>query len=323
MEPKGNELILRYKGNYAIPPEAEVTEEMILHHWELEKALTQKLLASTPQERWEVFEQCYSTLFAELEWINRLSEQDVKRSRSQRYREWLEEIGSPPQKLYEIGSGKGDMITFLAESGLECKGTEVTRERGQKHVSDSLPNLSWGNSDGIHLDRFETLASYNVVLSHQVVEHFHPDDLIEHFQGCHSILVEGGRYIFSTPHRYTGPHDVSIVFKCDRPQGMHLKEYTYGELLQALKQAGFRDVYCSTPSIFRKLLAKIGIRDRQQVAKFGKFYLNWMLAVERILGSIGDRKLRRLLALGLRKVFIFRDNIFLVAQKRSGFKNVQ
>jgi 2-polyprenyl-3-methyl-5-hydroxy-6-metoxy-1,4-benzoquinol methylase len=322
MEPRGNELIVRYKHNYAIPSEAEVTEKMILHHWEFEKALTQKLLTSTPQERWEVFEQCYSTLYAELEWINRLSGQNETRPSWQRYAEWLQEIGSPPQKLYEIGSGKGDLITFLAESGLTSKGTEITRERGQKHVSDSLPNLSWGNSDGIHLDRFEPPGSYDVVLSHQVVEHFHPDDLIDHLQGCHRILVAGGRYIFSTPHRYTGPHDVSIVFKCDCPQGMHLKEYTYHDLLQAVKQAGFRDVYCSTPSIFRKLLAKIGIRDRQQIARFGKFYLQWMLVVESILGAIGDRKLRRLLTLGLRKVFIFRDNIFLVAQKRAGFKSL-
>ncbi len=37
MEPRGIELINRYKRNYGIPAQAEITEEMILAHWELEK----------------------------------------------------------------------------------------------------------------------------------------------------------------------------------------------------------------------------------------------------------------------------------------------
>jgi cyclopropane fatty-acyl-phospholipid synthase-like methyltransferase len=314
MEPRGNELIARYKQNYLIPPQAKVTEEMILSHWNLEKQLTQKLLNSTPNNRWEVFEQCYSTLYKELEWINRLTEQKNSQPK-QKYAEWLEVIGSPPKKLYEIGSGKGEMIQFLAESGFECKATEVSRERGKKHVLDSFPNLLWGNSDGIHLDRFEQAGTYDVVISHQVVEHFHPDDLIEHLEGCRNILIEDGRYIFSTPHCYTGPHDVSIVFNRDRPQGMHLKEYTYRELVRAIKQAGYKNVYCSIPSIFRKLLSKLGIVRQKQIAKFGTFYLELMLAVETMLSLIPNVRLKRSLAKVLRKVAIFRDNVFLVAQK--------
>lgn len=43
MEPRGLELITRYKRTYSIPAEAEITEQMILDHWELERKLTKDL----------------------------------------------------------------------------------------------------------------------------------------------------------------------------------------------------------------------------------------------------------------------------------------
>ncbi len=33
MEPRGIELITRYKRNYGIPAEVEITEDMVLSHW--------------------------------------------------------------------------------------------------------------------------------------------------------------------------------------------------------------------------------------------------------------------------------------------------
>jgi hypothetical protein len=36
-EPAGIQLIKRYKNNYKIPDEAPITEDMIRHHWKLEK----------------------------------------------------------------------------------------------------------------------------------------------------------------------------------------------------------------------------------------------------------------------------------------------
>ena len=54
-EPAGTQLIKRYKNNYHIPDGAPVTEDMIMHHWILEKRLTQELKKSTPENRWDVF----------------------------------------------------------------------------------------------------------------------------------------------------------------------------------------------------------------------------------------------------------------------------
>jgi SAM-dependent methyltransferase len=314
MEPKGRELVNRYKLNYRISDELEITEEMILQHWDLEKKLTKELWESTPESRWEVFDRAYTRLYSELEWLNKLPEDT--RSPAKKYQTWRQTIGDiRPQKIYEIGSGKGTMISYLAECGFNCKGTEITRERGSKHVNDPSSNLSWSSSDGINLERFEPANYYDLVLSNQVIEHFHPDDLQAHFQNAYQILNENGRYIFSTPHCHGGPHDVSYVFNYDDSQGMHLKEYTYHELVAPLTLAGFKNISYAIPSTIKKILFKFGINKQEQITKAGNLYFKLMLIVEKILFLIPIKKIRRPVAKLLKKLYIFTDNIFLIAQK--------
>lgn len=315
MEPRGDELIARYKSIYSIPSEAEITEERILAHWELEKQLTRELLESTPETRWEVFERCYTRLFSELKWINLLLGQADTTLPTERYKNWVATIGVPPQKIYEIGSGKGEMISYLAERGFECRATEITRERGEKHVTFKRPRLSWGISDGVHLDLFEPPETYDVVVSSAVIEHLHPEDLAAHLKGVYTILSKRGRYIFDTPHCYTGPHDISRVFKCDKPKGMHLKEYTYQELTESIRNAGYRYVYYALTGKFRKLLSYLGIKKQKQIMTFGIFYLDLILVFERVLYIVPNHQLRRLFAKALKNLLLFRENIFLVAQK--------
>jgi SAM-dependent methyltransferase len=306
MEPRGNELIARYKAVYSMGVEAPVTEEMILAHWELEKQLTQDLLSSTPQNRWETFDRSYTRLYSDLEWLNRSAGESRPTMRVSRdHEKWCTAIGSPPLALYEIGSGKGELITYLARKGFLCKATEVTRERGEKHLDAGVPNLSWGVSDGVHLERFESAASYDVVISDQVLEHLHPDDIEAHLRGVHQILKAGGRYIFRTPHRFSGPHDVSRVFKCDRPLGMHLKEYTHREFMTAVRQAGFKRAYYPF------------IPGRNAAGKrfVGRLYLRVLVTVEDLLSLVPTHKMRRLCAELLRKLRLFSDNISLMAEK--------
>jgi SAM-dependent methyltransferase len=312
MEPRGTELVSRYKFNYRISDELPVTEEMILQHWQLEKKLTKELWESTPENRWEVFDRAYTNLYSELDWLNKLL--GDTRSPAEKYQTWIQTIGSQPQKIYEVGSGKGEMISYLAECGFHCKATEITRERGAKHVNHS-ENLAWGSSDGINLQKFEPNDLYDVVLSNQVIEHFHPDDLTTHFQNAHSILKENGRYIFSTPHCHGGPHDVSYVFNYDDSIGMHLKEYTYQELIAPLTAAGFKNISYAIPSTLKKILLKLGIEKQEHLTRVGSFYFEIMLVVEKILFLIPNKKIRRLLTKSLKKAYIFTDNIFLIAQK--------
>jgi 2-polyprenyl-3-methyl-5-hydroxy-6-metoxy-1,4-benzoquinol methylase len=305
----GQNLIARYKRNYAIPADADVTEEMIRRHWELEQRLTAELLRSSPEERWNVFARCYDTLYRELEWLNRLTETASPSSASEWHRVWRQIIGAPPQRIFEVGSGRGELISYLAANGYDCTASEITRERGET-FAPTRENLSWKLTDGVHLDRFEAPGSYDVVVSNSLIEHLHPDDLLAHFTGAFSILKNGGRYIFCTPHRASGPSDISIVFGREEPKGMHLREYTYGELADAASAAGYRsaDAVLIPPS-------SVGRAVGRELRPFSSHsYLAFFRGLERLMLILPNQRLRRKAA-GLARLVLFKPCIFMVAHK--------
>jgi hypothetical protein len=84
-------------------------------------------------------------------------------------------------------------------------------------------------------------ASVEVALSCHFVEHLHPDDLRDHLGEILELLVDGGAYLVVTPNRIYGPHDISRGFS-DRAEGLHLREYTHGDLARELRRAGFGEV---------------------------------------------------------------------------------
>jgi SAM-dependent methyltransferase len=307
-EPRGLELVRRYRVHYGIPEQAGLTEDMVLGHWTLERRLTGELLSSDPEHRWEVFERCYTTLYSELRWLNELSSPDCHDLPVDVAGDWAHLIGPTPKRVYEVGSGRGRLITALADLGYECTATEITRERGAKWTR-ARASLRWNISDGVHLDHFETAGSYDAVISDQVIEHLHPDDLVAHFGGACAILKPGGRYVFATPHAFEGPFDVSRVFGTDRAEGMHLKEYTYRELQAAAYAAGFERL----DAVFRLPRAVRARYGPKAHPRRSRTYFLYLCHLERVMARLPHRRRRqvaRVLRLGL-----WPSGIALVATK--------
>jgi len=305
----GQELIDRYKRNYGIPLESDITEGMILRHWELERRLRGELLESTPDNRWDVFERCYGELYGELCWLTELTNAIQADPPHVRFGNWVNLIGSPPQKIYEVGSGKGELIGYLASCGNQCKASEITDERGEKWAS-AHPNLTWGVSDGIHLGRFEPAGHYDAVISNVVIEHLHPDDLLNHFRGVHTILKHGGRYFVTTSHVSVGPSDISSVFGRNSPMGMHLKEYTYREIACLLKEAGFFRI----SSVLRLPIRIRRLLGGHTMTRVSSSYLSYLCVVEDVI-SILPRQYQRRLASRVLKLILFAPNIMVVGTK--------
>lgn len=227
--------IARYRANYGLTN--DIGSDHVRAHFELERRLTRKLLESTAETRWDTFSFAYTELYQKLPWLNAKNEgDDHKRD----YSHWSKLI---PQtsRIYEIGSGQARLLRYLSSQGHECVATEITKERGAKHARD-LHGVDWRVSDGINLAEFEPRNSYDVVISTQVIEHFHPDDLQTHFRNVRAILKPGGRYIFDTPHGGAGPFDLSLVFGYNRARFMHLKEYDFPTLVSVLKKNEFTDI---------------------------------------------------------------------------------
>lgn len=299
-------LLSRYKRNYHIPDDAPLMVQDVRKHWDLERALAAELLASPPTTRRDVFERCYTRLYDELPWLNALpvAEPDEHVIAGG----WAELIGLSARDVYEVGSGKGALISSLARAGYACRGSEITSERGRAWVPD-VPGLSWGATDGVHLDAFEPRHSYDIVISSQVIEHLHPDDLSTHLESARAILRAGGRYIISTPHRAFGPCDVSAVFECDSPRGMHLREYTYAELEDALLRSGFAHVAAVVRAPTR-VYARLG---RVAAPRASMSYLRYLKWLEQAICAIRPQPARRRAALSARAL-LFTANIWIIAR---------
>lgn len=283
--------VARYREVFGLTDETALTEEQVRHHWELESALSQELRSSAPASRWETFERCYDRLYSELPWL-------VGTGGEANPALWLGLIGSPGARVYEVGSGAGELAIGLAQAGFEVTATDVSRERGNRAPR---AHLTWAATDGVHLDQFAAPCSFDAVISNQLIEHLHPDDLEAHLSSALALLRPGGRYVLATPHALTGPHDVSKVFGLDAPAGMHLHEYTNREMVRALRRAGFR----RPRSVLHSPRLVPGAHP-------GRLHLGLMLGVEAVLAPLGNATAR---ALARRLRGPLRLDVFLVAER--------
>jgi SAM-dependent methyltransferase len=291
-----NDAVLqRYRKNYGLGP--EIGCEHVRQHLMLERQLTDRLMSSGRDERWKLFSECYTELYAKCPWLNTVVEsEDALQHKISKWKHLVR----PGDRIFEVGSGRADLLKYLTQLGCKCVATEITPERGAKHLPQA-DGLTWRLTDGVNLAHFEPERTYDLVISSQVVEHLHPDDLEIHFRNAARILKHGGQYIFDTPHRGTGPHDLSVVLGCDRSVFLHLKEYDYPGLASLLRKAGFTRI--------RAVFSPRKINSFPSAALF--FYC---LAWDRTLAALHlpastERTLRR----RLRKL-LMPSNIWLAAQ---------
>ena len=108
---------------------------------------------------------------------------------------------------------------------------EITRR-------DDLPsNVELKIFDGVEVP--VAAGTVDIVYSHQVMEHVHPDDAVVQLQTIYRSLRPGGAYVCVVPNRISGPHDISRHFD-EVATGFHMREYTTGELAVLFRSSGFR-----------------------------------------------------------------------------------
>lgn len=304
MSQTGHNLVERYKKKFGLSPQHPLNEQMVMGHWELERRLANELLASTPENRWDVFERAYTVLYSECPWLNDgvdTSDYDDDLDFSH-----FPKLLDGAKDVYEIGSGKARLLSYLARHGFRCVATEITRERGQRYV-DPDAVVQWRTTDGVNLTRFEEPGSFDAVVSTHVIEHFHPDDVAPHFANVHALLRPNGRYVFSMPHKFAGPMDLSEVFGLHEAVCMHLREYTWTEAAAACRQAGFTRL----EAVY---VAPRSLRRRSPVKSFsGPGYLAYVRAVEAVLGRLPVNLRHPIAQRGA--AFLFRPEVFMVAHK--------
>jgi SAM-dependent methyltransferase len=262
----------------AAPPRR--TPEQLRNHYEVERSLAARLKATrTWEERARIFSAMYGDLFTKVPDHPRLTirtSPEDERVQIERQLALLRGNLTPQTEYVEFGAGTCALAFAVSRLVLRARVVEI---------ADQIPagierprNFELVLYDGHNLDL--PAETVDVVFSNQFVEHLHLDDAAWHFSTVHRMLRFGGRYVLTTPERWTGPHDISRGFS-ETAEGFHLKEWTYGELRELARQTGFRRCTATwivkgnpLPTSFgamlaaEALLSKLPVGPRRRIGRY-------------------------------------------------------
>jgi len=264
------------------------TWEQLRNHFEVEREIAAQLKSANREERKGIYATMYDDLFARVPDHSRLQiRDDAIRSKVANQVKWslVKPFLEPEFKLIEFAPGSCKFSVEVCPHVREVVGIDISDQTGGM---DSLPeNFHLVIYDGYDLD-YER-GSADMIFSDQLLEHFHPDDTELHLSLAKDLLKPGGLYLFRTPHRHSGPHDVSAWFTDGAPEGFHLKEWTYTEFDEVLARVGFsswrayrltKGCLVPIPMILLKALEKwtASLQSRQRVPMSLRLYKNIVLA---------------------------------------------
>lgn len=256
--------------------------ERLRVHFELERQLADRLRRAPAQERLGLYAQVYDELFDKLpdHPQHQAPTQSQQALAAQQWR-LLGAFAKPWHRLVEIGPGDCALARLACAHVRQVTALDVSAAITQANQRQALPlNLRIRLFDGVNLPLQAGAA--DLVYSHQLMEHLHPDDAQHQLRDIARSVAPGGQYVCVTPHRFSGPHDISAAFS-DVPVGLHLHEYTGQELVDRCLAAGFAQ-------------AQVVVQLRHRVLTLPPAVLRWLEnQVERLPTGAArrDKMLRR------------------------------
>ncbi len=206
-------------------------------HYEIERELACRLRQAPPGLRKELYSEVYNELYRRvpdhpfnLETPNSPERRALTAAQFRGLRPYL----SPGATVLEIGPGGGALALELSQYVANVCVVDIS-DAILADIEGS-PNVTYFASDGSSVP--VPMESVHVAISHQVIEHLHPDDAQEQLEEIYTALLPGGAFLCFTPNRLTGPYDVSRGYDAIAT-GMHLHEYTNLELVGRLRDVGF------------------------------------------------------------------------------------
>ena len=211
--------------------------DALLRHYEIECELADRLRAAAPAERKELYRRVYDELFSRVPdhpQNTRKYDPALQAARTARQLRFLDRFLKPDSVYLEVGPGDCHLARTIALRVGRVYAVDVSELIAG--TDDPPANFRLIVSDGVTID--VPPGSVHVAYSNQLMEHLHPDDASEQLGEIYRALAPGGVYVCVTPHRYSGPHDISQYFDAEA-RGFHLKEYSYRELRDLFRAAGF------------------------------------------------------------------------------------
>ena len=206
-------------------------------HYEVEKELATKLRNAPKEERRSLYGPVYNELFHRIPhhpMLTRRVDDNATYSTVTAQMRLLKRFLRPESTFLEVGAGDCRLAFEVAKHVRNVYAIDVSSEITKN--SRCPKNFSLILSDGCHFPLPDN--SVDIVYSNQVIEHLHPEDVLEQTQSVYRVLTDGGIYICITPNSLSGPHDVSRDFD-SIATGFHLKEYMNSELDELFRSVGF------------------------------------------------------------------------------------
>lgn len=213
--------------------------EELRRHYDVERALADRLRASSGPERRALYGEIYNELFARVpdhpQLTRKVSEERSRRKYLAEFR-LIETFITPETNFLEIGAGDCALSLHVAKHVRRVTALDVS-DTILKDI-DAPANVSLRVFDGCDIP--VEAGSIDVAYSNQVIEHLHPEDAALQLTSILKSLRPGGCYVCVTPNRLNGPHDISQFFDTVAT-GLHMKEYTYRDLDQFFRDLGYVD----------------------------------------------------------------------------------
>lgn len=224
------------------------TPEQLRNHFLVEKELATRLRETSADERPALYATLYEELFRRVPDHPRLTRRETAEESARAVRarmRFVEASLTPETDFLEVAPGDCRFAFEVASRVRQVFGADISDQSG---VADKPANFELIVYDGKSFAFPDNRV--DIAFSYQFLEHIHPDEVPGHFEMIHRVLRPGGKYILDTPHRFSGPHDISRYFS-DKPEGFHLKEWTHRELAAIALAAGFRRVEVARASLAR------------------------------------------------------------------------
>lgn len=222
-------------------PSNHLADAQIKAHYEVEKELANRLRRADKEERGLLYTTVYNELFRRVPYHSQLARKaDATAQAMEVARQFglLKHFLNPNTTYLEIGAGDCGLAFKVAGQVKQVYAVDVSDEITKSATQPA--NFSLIISDGSSIP--VPAESVQVAYSQDLMEHLHPDDVLEQLGNIYRALAHGGIYICITPNRLCGPHDISRYFD-EVATGFHLKEYTNTELAALFKQVGFTQVW--------------------------------------------------------------------------------
>jgi len=241
----------------SIPNHEKRSRDQLEQQYRVERELGDRLRAANKSERRSLYTQVYDELFERVKHhpqLTRKVDDEGRRRRAEAQFRTLEPFLEPSSVFMEIGAGDCALSFEVARHVERVFAVDVSREITKS--GEAPPNFDLIITDGCTIP--VPPGSVDVAYSYQLMEHLHPDDATEQLTNVCAALRPGGVYMCVTPNRINGPWDISRYF-ADVANGVHLKEYTNGELATMFHAAGFSRVRSFVRAKGLNLMLPVGL----------------------------------------------------------------